>query len=168
MAKITTNTAGTQPSLWITTTFTNGVADFSDDAGILAVTCLQDITITNSTGVYSYTSFCDTSTRKLTTPADNSLSTNIVVDDAVFFGDSTKTAASAAHSGLSKLSNDGTKIGFRVYWNDNTGATATSKYRQGQGFITNLAPTVGVDAPVWVSPVEIAVDGGYTDGVGAI
>jgi hypothetical protein len=168
MARITTNTTNTQPSLWITTVFTSGVPDFSDDNGVLAVTCLQDITLTNSTGVYSYTSFCDGDTRKLTAPADNSISTNMVIDDAVWFGDSTATTASAQFQGVSKLANDKVLIAFRVYWSDKTGSGVASKYRQGQGFITNLAPTVNPDAPVWVSPLEIAVDGAYSDGVGAI
>lgn len=168
MARITTNTTNTQPSLWITSAFTAGVPDFSDADGILAVTCLQDITMTNSTGVYSYTSFCEADTRKLSTPADNSISTNVVIDDAVWFGLATATAASAAFTGVSKLSSDKNLVGFRVYWNDKTGAGVTSKYRQGVGYITNIAPTVNPEAPVWISPMEIAVDGGYTDGVGAI
>ncbi len=168
MVRITTNTTNTQPSLWVTSTITAGVPDFSDTAGILAVTCLTDITMTNSTGVYSYTSFCETDTRKLATPADNSIATNVVIDDTVWFGDSGATAASAAFSGVSKLSSDKALVGFRVYWNDKTGAGLTSKYREGVGYITNIAPTVNPESPVWVSPMEIAVDGGYTDGVGSI
>jgi hypothetical protein len=168
MARITTNTTGTQPSLWMTTEFTGDTPDFSDASGILAVTCLQDITITNATGVYSFTSFCDVDTQKLTTPADNSISTNIVLDDLVFFGDPAATAASAARQGVSKLGSDKTLVGFRIYWNDQTGSGATSRYRQGVGFITNIAPTVSPEAPVWVSPLEVAVSGGYTDGSGAI
>lgn len=168
MARITTNTTNTQPSLWITTEFTTGIPDFSDPDGVLAVTCLQDITLTNSTGVYSYTSFCDGDSRKLTAPADNSISTNVVIDDMVWFGDATSTAGSAARLGVSAIGNDKVLIGFRVYWNDKTASGTTSKYRQGQGFITNLAPTVNPEAPVWVSPMEIAVDGVYTDGIGAI
>jgi predicted RecA/RadA family phage recombinase len=118
--------------------------------------------------VYSYTSFCEGDTRKLTAPADNSISTNMVIDDIVWFGKSTATAGSAAFQGVSKLANDKVQIGFRIYWSDKTGTTTTSKYRQGLGYITNLAPTVNPEAPVWVTPLEIAVDGGYSDGVGAI
>lgn len=168
MARITTNTTNTQPSLWVTTDFTNGVPDFTDPDGVLAVTCLQDITLTNSTGAFSYTSFCDSDSRKLTTPADNSISTNVVIDDVVWFGEPNATAGSAARLGASAIGNDKVLIGFRVYWSDKSAAGATSRYRQGQGFITNLAPTVNPDSPVWVSPLEIAVDGAYSDGVGAI
>lgn len=169
MARITTNTTNTQPSLWITTNFTvGGLPDFTDDSGILAVTCLQDITMTNTTGIYSYTSFCDGDARKLTNPADNSISTNVVIDDVVWFGNPASTIGSAARQGVSAIGNNKVLIGFRVYWNDKTGTGTTSKYRQGQGYITNLAPTVNPEAPVWVSPMEIAVDGIYTDGVGAI
>jgi hypothetical protein len=168
MARITVNTSGTQPSLWLTTEFTAGLPDFTDASGVLATTCLTDITLNNSTGAYSYNSFCDGDARKLTAPADNSISTNLVIDDVVWFGDATATAGSAARQGVSKLGNDKVLIGFRVYWSDKTASGTTSKYRQGQGFITNLAPTVSPDAPVWVTPMEIAVDGAYTDGVGAI
>ena len=169
MARITTNTTNTQPSLWVTTDFTvGGLPDFSDPDRILAVTCLQDITLTNSTGVYSYTSFCDGDNRKLTTSADNTISTNMVIDDLVWFGDAAAPAGSAARLGVSGMGNDKELVGFRVYWNDKVASGTTSKYRQGQGYITNLAPTVNPEAPVWVTPLEIAVDGTYTDGIGAI
>lgn len=168
MAQITTNTSGTQPSLWITTSFTNGVPDFTDDAGILGVTCLTDITINNSTGIYSFQTFCNDDSLKLTIPADNSISTNVVIDDLVWFGDSAATANSAAFQGVSKLANDKVRIGFRIYYNDKTGTGASSRYRQGSGYFTSIAPTVNPGAPVWVSPCEIAVDGKYTDGTGAL
>jgi hypothetical protein len=169
MATITTGTMATRASLFITNDLTGGTPVFSDDSGVLAVTCIQDITMTNSTGVFSYTTFCSVDTEKLPAPADNSISTNVVIDDIVWFGaDSGATAGSAQAAGISELANTKTKIGFRIYWNDRTGAGSTSKYTQGVGYITNLAPTTSPDSPIWVSPLEIAVSGGFTDAVGAI
>ena len=170
MARITTNTTGTQPYVVITTAFdANATPLFgtgtatSGALGNLAVMCLQDVTVTNSTGVYSYTSFCDTDTRKVSIPADNEISMNIVIDDTAWFGNANGTANSAAQKGVQTLSSDKTLIGFRMYYNNSTGTASGAKYKQGQGFITSLAATVSPEAPVWVTPVTIAVDGGYTN-----
>ena len=78
MARITVNTTGTQPHLYVSTD-TSNVANASLD-----ITCLQDVTITNSTGIFSWTDFCTTSINKVTTPSDNEVSTNIVIDEDKF------------------------------------------------------------------------------------
>ena len=153
MARITTNTTGTQPVIVLETS----------TAGNLSVPFVQDITITNSTGVYSYTTFSDVDTRKLSTPADNEISTNIVIDDLAYFGNSSATANSAAYLGIASLSVNKTPIDFTIYWAGNT-AGATDRVTTGSGFITNLAPTTSPDAPVWVTPLTIAVDGTMTTG----
>lgn len=155
MARITTNTTGTQPVLEISTDVGN-VANAA-----MSVICLQDVTVTNSTGVYSYTTFCNTDTLKLSTPADNEISTNIVIDSENFFGNSSATAGSAARLGLSQLSIDKVAVSFRIYYN---GTGTDAYYQEGTGFITSLAPTVSPDAPVWVTPMTLAIDGSMTNG----
>jgi hypothetical protein len=152
MARITTNTTGTQPVIRI------GLvgANLADANVSISVPFVQDVTITNSTGVYAYTTFTDVDTRKLSTPADNEISTNVVVDNLAYFGDDTKTANSAADFGIAKLSIDKYNVDFRVYLN---GTSANAYYYGGTGFVTSLAPTVSPDAPVWVTPLTIAVDG---------
>jgi len=90
MARITVNTTGTQPILQVSLDTAN-VANAP-----LSVTCLQDVTITNSTGVYSYTDFCEADTQKLTTPADNEISTNLVIDGLGFFGNSSAANTTAS------------------------------------------------------------------------
>ena len=152
MARITTNTTGTQPVIRI------GLvgANLADANVSISVPFVQDVTITNSTGVYAYTTFTDVDTRKLSTPADNEISTNVVVDNLAYFGDDTKTANSAADFGIAKLSIDKYNVDFRVYLN---GTSASAYYYGGTGFVTSLAPTVSPDAPVWVTPLTIAVDG---------
>jgi len=155
MARITVNETGTQPVIEISANVANV------ESNSLGIICLQDITITNSTGVYSYTDFCNTDMQKLPTPADNEVSTNIVIDDEVWFGNSSAGNTTAAYFGLSNLSINKTPLSFRIYWN---GTANGAYYTEGTGFITSLAPTVNPEAPVWVSPLTLAVDGSMTNG----
>lgn len=158
MARITVNTTGTQPTLLISRDLINVTANVGNIANTLSVTCLQDVTITNSTGVYTYTDFCTTDVRKLTTPADNEISTNVVVDDIVWFGNTSSANTTASFSGLAGLSGNKIPIQFKLIMNGGN-STANAYWYAGQGFISSLAPTVSPDAPVWLSPVTIAVDG---------
>lgn len=148
MARITTNTTGTQPVITLST---------SVAGGNLVIPFIQDVTVTNSTGVYAYTTFTDADKRKLSTPADNEVSTNIVIDDATFFGNSSATAGTAAFLGLIGLSGTKTAVTFNIDWAGSGSASST-----GTGFITSIAAKTSPEAPVWVTPLNIAVDGGFT------
>lgn len=155
MARITTNTTGTQPVIKI------GLTGANLASSLVAITIpfVQDLTITNSTGVYSYTTFSDVDMRKLSTPADNEASTNVVVDNLAYFGNAAATANTAASLGIASLSTNKDNLDFEIYWN---GTAANAYYYSGSGFITSLAPTTSPDAPVWVTPLTIAVDGTFT------
>ena len=153
MAHIFVNKTGTQPVLEINVK--------GDTTNILTVPCLQDITLSASTGVYSYTSFCQTDMSKLTTPGDNSIETNAIVDDIAFFGDEAATADSAPRLGVFGLSQNKVEVTFKLYWAGKTAGT-TDLVTTSDGFITSLAPTVSPDSPVWMSPVTIAVNGAMT------
>lgn len=156
MARITVNTTGTQPVLQISTDVGN-VANAA-----LSVTCLQDITITNSTGIYSWVDFCSTDMNKITTPADNEISTNMVLDGTVFFGTDSVSPTTAAEYGVAALSNDKVNISWKLFMN---GTANGAYYYTGTGYVSSVAPTVSPDAPVWISPLTIAVDGSMTTGV---
>lgn len=156
MARITVNTTGTQPVLNISTD-TSNVANAA-----LAVTCLQDITVTNSTGIYSWVDFCSPDMNKITTPADNEVSTNMVIDGTVYFGNASATANTASYYGVAGLSENKVNISWKLFLN---GTANGAYYYEGTGYISSLAPTVSPDAPVWVSPMSIAVDGAITSGV---
>jgi hypothetical protein len=119
------------------------------------VPALQDVTINNAAGVFNWTQLDTFSQLAVSTPATNSISANLVLDSATFF------AASNGVPGLFDLSNDATEVYFRVYFN---GRLTGAKYVSGSGFITNLAPTVNPTAPVWVSPIQISVNGDLTAG----
>lgn len=170
MARITVNTTGTQPVLLVSTEIStaaniaNGI--FANTANALSVTCLQDITLTNSTGVYSWTDFCSTDINKVSTPADNEVATNIVIDSEVYFGNSSATAGSAKYLGVGGISQTKTQIQWKLVWdnNDANGNVANSYFTSGVGFISSLAPTVSPEAPVWVTPMSIAVNGQMFNG----
>ena len=155
MARITTNTTGTQPVIIIGLAGSN----LANTSSSITIPFIQDLTITNSTGVYAYTDFSDADQRKLSTPADNKLSTNVVVDDVTYFGNASATANSAAFFGIANLSTNKNTLDFEVYWN---GTAANAYFYSGTGFLTNLAPKTSPTAPVWVTPLDIAVDGAFT------
>lgn len=177
MAYITVNETGTFPAIILTTdvansTDANGIPLANGFLGgnLLSVTCLQDVTITNSTGIFSWTDFCSASINKVTTPSDNEVSTNVVIDPTGWFGNSGATANSAPFYGVSGLSENRVEVSFRVQLNDTTAANAVANgtyYYCGKGYISSLAPTVSPDAPVWVSPLSIAVNGEMVSGIGS-
>lgn len=156
MARITVNTTGTQPILMVSANVANV------EANALSVTCLQDITVTNSTGIYSYTDFCSTDMNKITTPADNEVSTNMVLDGTVYFGNASATSNTAPYYGVAGLSENKVNISWKLYLNGNANGAF---YYTGTGYISSLAPTVSPESPVWISPMSIAVDGVITSGV---
>jgi hypothetical protein len=164
MARITVNTTGSQPTLLLSTTVGN-VAEIANGnittSGALNVGCLQDITITSATGIFSYVDFCSTDMNKITTPADNEISTNIVIDDVKYFGANVIAGNTAANLGINQLSQNKTEVQFKLIWNnsDANGNVANSYFTSGKGYISSLAPTVSPDAPVYVTPMSIAVDG---------
>lgn len=119
------------------------------------VPALQDITINNAAGVFNWTQLDEFSQKSVPTPATNSISANMVLDSTTFF------TGSGGVPGLFDLQNDATLVYFRVYFN---GRVTGAKYVGGQGYVTNLAPTVNPTAPVWVSSLQISVDGDLTAG----
>jgi len=141
MAYINVSSTLTQATLQISTT---EIASTTTGTIIVA---LQDITVNNSVGIFNWTQLDTFAQKAVPTPATNSVSGNLVVDDTQFF---------AANTGLFDLSNKATLIYFRVYFN---GRGAGAKYVSGSGYLSNLAPTVNPTAPVWVTPFTINVDG---------
>lgn len=156
MARITVNTTGTQPHLYVSLDTAN-VANTPLD-----VTCLQDITITNSTGIFSWVDFCSTDMNKITTPADNELTTNVVLDEDVWFG-TTGANTSAVTLGVSGISNTKRQVSWKLVMNGNSSSNGASYY-SGTGYLSSVAPTVSPDSPIWVSPLTIAVTGSMTTG----
>jgi hypothetical protein len=130
-------------------------------AGNLNVPALQDVTINNANDVFTWTQLDQGSKLQIATTATNSLSMNIVLDQDVFFGNASATTGSAPKLGVFGLSKDKTLVNFSLYMGD-TSSGANGKTVSGNAYVTGLAPTVSADAPVWVSPITLTVDGDFT------
>ena len=130
-------------------------ASISTTSSGYIVPALQDVTINNAAGVFNWTQLDTFSQLAVSTPATNSISANMVLDETSFF------TGSNGVEGLFNLSNDATEVYFRVYFN---GRGTGAKFVSGSGYITNLAPTVNPTAPVWVSPITVSVNGDLTTG----
>tara|TARA_R110000744_G_scaffold204623_1_gene323395 strand:+ start:151 stop:639 length:489 start_codon:yes stop_codon:yes gene_type:complete len=140
--------------------FNLGVADAFDEvaANVVTVPFMQDITVNNSTGTFRFKTLASGSESVVTTPATNQLSLNAIVDDAVFFGDGAVNGGLVIN-GVLGTSKNKTKVGFRAYFD---GTDTGSRYMEGVGFISGLAPTVNPDSPLWITPVSVEVDGDFT------
>lgn len=123
-------------------------------SGDLDLPTLQDVTINNANDVFTWSQLNEAAKLQVVTTSTNSITTNIVVEDKTFFGDSAATAGSAAKLGLFGLSKNKTEVDFSI----NLG----SKTISGTGYVSGLAPAVSADSPVWVTPVTITVSGDYT------
>lgn len=130
------------------------------DATGLNIPALQDVTVNAANDVFTWEQLDSGSKLQVATTATNSVSMNIVVDPASFFG-SGSSASTAVYKGVWGLSNDKTIVEFDlVMGDDSTGAN--TKTINGKGYITGLAPTVSAASPVWVTPITITVSGNYT------
>lgn len=126
----------------------------------IVVPALQDITINAANDVFTWSQLDSTAKQQIATTSTNSVSMNIVLDDATFFGTTLNAAqtGTVAEQGLLGLSRNKTPICFTLKMRENS---SSDRVLKGQGFITGLAPTVTADAPVWVSPITITVTGEY-------
>jgi hypothetical protein len=129
--------------------------------GNLAIPALQDITINNSTDVFTWTQLDEGDKLQVATTATNSLTMNVVLDKDVFFGLNPTTGGSVANVGLFGLSKNKNQVAFSLYMGD-TDSGGAGPTITGNAYITGLAPTVSADAPVWVSPLTLTVTGSYT------
>lgn len=156
-------TAGT----WALGDFLNGTTgDRTIATGTLLMPALQDITVTNNANTFRWRELGALSEKVVTTVATNSIAGNFVLDPDTFFG--TGSGVEATGKGLFNMSNDKQLIYFLVTFDGYDSATPGlndgSRYIGGQGYITNIAPSVSADSPVWVSPFTIEVTGDFTVG----
>lgn len=141
-------------------TLTLSVASNASDTGT-SIPALQDITVNAANDVFTWTQLDQGSKLQIATTATNSLGMNLVLDQTTFFGTTGSGGTTMAALGIFGASTDKTKVAFDLYLGDTDDGSA-GKTLSGEGYITGLAPTVSADAPVWVSPITITVDGDYT------
>jgi len=152
MAGVINVTSGSQAILTLANTAPLAVPGA---AGGLAVPLVQDLTLNTSPGTVRYSTLDSTASSAFTTVVENSVSLNMLLDDDVFFGLSNVTN-SVANDGLWTTSNSKTEVFFSVAFE---GADTDDYYISGKGFIGGLAPSASIDQAVWISPMEITVNG---------
>jgi len=139
---------------------TLNIAIESDNDAGLDIPALQDVTVQADTDVFTWEQLDASSKQQIATTSTNALTTNIVVDQASFFGDANATTT-AAQAGIFGLSNDKTLVKFTLFLGETSEGVA-GKTIEGNAYITGLSPTVSASSPVWVSPLTLTVDGEYT------
>lgn len=130
-------------------------------ATFLVIPAMQDITVNAANDVFTWTQLDQGSKQNVATTATNSLDLNIVLDQTVFFGTNPTTGTTPTEIGIFGVSKNKVKIAFELYLGD-TDTGGEGKTFSGFAYVTGLAPTVSADAPVWVSPVTLTVDGDYS------
>jgi len=128
-------------------------------AGGLAVPTVQDITVGASTGTVRYSTLDSTASSAFTTVNENTVSLNMLVDEDTFFGDGANATNEVANVGLLSTSIAKTEVFFSVAFE---GTDSGDYYVSGKGFLTGLTPTASIDQAVWISPMEIVVNGELT------
>lgn len=126
------------------------------NADTLDVPALQDITITNSPNTFRWRQLDTASEKVISTVSTNSVAGNFVLDPDTFFGVGGGTAAD--DKGIFNLANEKTAVDILVAFE---GISSGDQIIVAKGYITNIAPAVSADAPVWQSPITIEVDGDY-------
>ena len=149
-------TSGSQAVLTLGTTDAMSLPGGTDG---LIIPLMQDVTVSATTGSVRYSVLSSPSSSAFTTVNENSVTLNMLLDGAVFFGDGTSTNT-ITNKGLLETSIDKTEIFWSVAFNE--GNTTGEYYVKGKGFLTGLTPTSSMDAAIWISPMEIIVNGEIT------
>jgi hypothetical protein len=151
---------GTANAVTLTLDVASSETDITQGVGALAIPALQNMTINASNDVFTWSQLDSTAKKQIATTSTNSISMNLVVDTATFFGTvvGASITGTIAEQGVFGCSRNKTLINFIIRVEN----AATDTFIKGVGYITGLAPTVSADAPVWVSPITITVSGEYT------
>jgi len=150
-------TAGSQAILTLGTANTMAQPGGTDG---MVIPLMQDLTISATPGTVRYSTLDSSSSSAFTTVNENSVSMNMLVDHDLMFGNASLTNNNVGLNGLFETSKAKTEIFFSVSF-EGTGTTGDT-YWTGKGFIGGLAPNASIDQAVWISPMEIIVNGELT------
>lgn len=143
---------------------TDGTVTATNKSAALTIPALQDITINQAMDVFTWSQLDAGSKQQVPTTATNSIDGNLVVDRATYFG----TAVAGVYGG--SLGDDATAQGVFGLVRNKQLVNFEFKFAEdgandvfviGQGYLTNSAPALSADAPVWVSPFTITVTGNF-------
>jgi len=129
-------------------------------AGKIIVPAIQKLTVNASNGTYEWSQLDSRSKKVVATVSTNSLATDIVIDRTTFFGNAAATAGSLSNAGILSAQSNKSYLAFKVRFDSPTG-DGTGDTMSGVGYITQLAPTINPDQPVWQTPITIVVDGDF-------
>lgn len=152
-------TAGSQAILTLGTTAAMAVPSSDGANHGMALPTVQDITVNSSPGIVRYSVLDDTASKAFTTVNENSISLNMLLNDDAFFGNSSLTDNAIETNGLFTTQNNKTEIFFSVAFE---GTDVGDYYISGQGFLSGLAPSASLEQAIWISSLEIAVNGELT------
>jgi len=145
------------------------VADFYATGAVttatLEVPALQDITITNTPSTFRWKQLDTASEKVVTSVSSNTISGNLVLDPATFFGTDpsaeNEATGTATEEGIFGMSNKKTRVDVLIGL---SGLSTGDRYVMATGYFSNVAPAVSADSPVWVSPIGLEIDGNYVAG----
>ncbi len=149
-------TAGSQAILTLGTT---AVMAAPGGANGMVLPTIQDISVNSSPGIVRYSVLDDTASKAFTTVNENSISLNMLLNDDAFFGNASLVDNAIETNGLFTTQNNKTEIFFSVAFE---GDSVGDYYVHGQGFLSGLAPSASLDQAIWISSLEIAVNGELT------
>jgi len=124
----------------------------------LQIPLIQDVTLNATPSTVRYSTLDSSASSAFTTVNENGLSLNVLVDDDVFFGAS-NASNEVANIGLLGTSIAKSECFFSLTF-EGTGSGAN--YVTGKGFIGGLAPSASIDQAVFISPLELTINGEIT------
>jgi hypothetical protein len=123
----------------------------------MVIPFMQDVTVNATPGTVRYSTLDSSSSSAFTTVNENSISGNMLIDEETFFGlASAGNTNLTADSGLFDTSKNKVETFFTVAFE---GADGGDYYIKGKGFIGGIAASASIDQAVWISPLEITVNG---------
>lgn len=123
----------------------------------MVIPLMQDVTVNASPGTVRYSTLDSSSSSAFTTVNENSISGNMLIDEETFFGLASAGGLNiTADSGLFDTSKNKTETFFTVAFE---GSDSGDYYIKGKGFLGGIAAAASIDAAVWISPLEITVNG---------
>ena len=151
-------TDGNQVFLTVIDVATGSLANVHPSTGTngLVIPLIQDVTLNATPGTVRYSTLDSSASSAFTTTIENSLSLNMLVDDDVFFGTGGNVVNEVANIGLLSTSIAKSECFFSLTF-EGTGTGAN--YVTGRGFIGGLAPTSSIDSAVFISPLEVTING---------
>ena len=123
----------------------------------MVIPFMQDVTVNASPGTVRYSTLDSSSSSAFTTVNENSISGNMLIDEATFFGLASAGGNNlTADTGLFDTSKNKTETFFTIAFE---GADGGDYYLKGKGFIGGIAASASIDQAVWITPLEITVNG---------